>query len=355
MAPSASSSAAKAAPGAAIAANATVPARTATVRRRRVTGAGREFRIVRAQVFDRSALDLAGGVAGDEILQSRGAGETDALGDVGVGIRDREQAPAVDQARRHHEVDVIAVDKRQQPGGRRLDQPVVGKRAVVAWPVVQRLERDAEGCGEGGHIGLLADGAPRRSGRGRRPTAGLGGAQLGQRDARRAAAGGGRSRFRGNGGVWRRTGGGRAGAAAWRSCGSAGTIDGAAVAAVQSSPTARSMTAPPPSRYAIAAPRPTIDADPSRRFVYKRPSDVSCTCPGIVIPIIAMNNGARSPLRMPGRVAVGRGVRADDDARRRAPRRPSHSWPRRLPTPSRSRASGIRGGGRSGPTCRASR
>src|SRR6478736_2644883 len=51
-----------------------------------------------------------------------------------------------------------------------------------------------------------------------------------------------------------------------------GTIDGAAIGAPQRSSPARSTTAPSPTRYATAVPRPTNDAEPFRRFVYKQPA-----------------------------------------------------------------------------------
>ena len=220
-----------------------------------------------AQLVDRAALDFVRAVACDEIVQPRGAGETDAPRQLGAGRCDRDQAAAVDQTRRHHDLDAVAVRKRQHPGVRGLDQLLVGQRALLARCVEQRLERDAERGGKRRHIGFLADDAPGDQ-HAIGADAGLGGAQFGEVDRR---LGGSRWRTQSISGQRGRLGvPGRGGRWSRMSRGNAGTSDGIAAGAFQSSSPARSMTAPPAFRYAIPTPPPGNDADPSGRFVYKR-------------------------------------------------------------------------------------
>ena len=130
--------------------------------------------------FHRPALDFAAAASGDKVMQLRRAGDADAAGDVGARPCEFDQPAAVDQARRHHDVDAIADDQRQQSGRRRLDQ--AGHR-IAGIPRVtcrQRLERHAQGSRRGDRVSLCVDDA-RGDQDAVRADAGFGGAQFGQR------------------------------------------------------------------------------------------------------------------------------------------------------------------------------
>ena len=75
----------------------------------RMAHARRQFGMPGAQLVNRTALDFMRAVARDEVVQPRGAGHADALGHLGAGHCDCDQAPAVDQSRRHHDLDAVAV------------------------------------------------------------------------------------------------------------------------------------------------------------------------------------------------------------------------------------------------------
>ncbi len=93
----------------------------------------------------------------DEPLQPGERGNANPAAKVGTRCYQADETPAVDQAWNNGDLNVIADPQRQQAGGCRLDQLLIGQRTSFSRCTVQRLEWNAELCGERCRIGLLAD------------------------------------------------------------------------------------------------------------------------------------------------------------------------------------------------------